>query len=45
MRLICLAIYLGSVAVTAAAEGPAAVYRGAALVTRDCSRCHAVGRS
>jgi cytochrome c len=43
MRLLLLVIYLASTSAAGAADSTA-VHRGALLVTKYCSRCHAVGR-
>ena len=45
MRLLSLGLYFALVTVAAAAEDGAALKRGEALVTKDCARCHAVGRT
>jgi len=45
MRLLWVAVYFALVAAAGAVEGAATLQRGELLVTRDCSRCHAVGRS
>jgi len=43
--MIPLALMLICAASAAAAQGAADSKRGEALVTRDCSRCHAVART
>jgi cytochrome c len=45
MRLLLPVVYFALVATAGAGEGTAAVHRGEQLVTRDCARCHAVGRA
>jgi cytochrome c len=45
MRSLSFVIYLALIIAAGAAEGPADARRGGALVTRDCARCHAVGRT
>jgi mono/diheme cytochrome c family protein len=43
MRLLSLGVYLAFLTTAAAAEDMTTQQRGEALVTRNCSRCHAIG--
>jgi cytochrome c len=45
VRPTLLAIFLAVAASAAAAQDAATLRRGEALVTRDCSRCHATART
>ena len=45
MRQLLLGFYLVLVVSAASAQDSAAIRRGEALLAKDCSRCHATGRT